>query len=108
MKSRTHGFLMAGFWLFCSCSQSDDSLGEDFGGFDDRTDNGEYSMGFIGCSMAENVDVDVSDILTDGADLGAAGERVWQRVMKVASGALTSCEVLGEEQLSVSRFGPSV
>ena len=38
----------------------------------------------------------------------AAGDRVWQRVVKVAGGMLTACEVLNEQQLSVSRFGPSV
>ena len=58
--------------------------------------------------MGENIDVDVSAILTGGEDLDTAGERVWQRVVKVVSGALTSCEVLNEQQLSVSRFGPSV
>ena len=59
-------------------------------------------------TMGENIDVDVSAILTDGETLDTAGERVWERVVKVASGALTSCEVLDEQQLSVSRFGPSV
>ena len=59
-------------------------------------------------TMGENIDVDVSAILTGGEDLDTAGERVWHRVVKVASGALTSCEVLNEQQLSVSRFGPSV
>jgi altronate dehydratase large subunit len=59
-------------------------------------------------SMAENIDVDLSGVLTGGEDLDSAGARVWDRVMRTASGVLTSCEVLGEEQLSVSRFGPSV
>ena len=59
-------------------------------------------------AMGENIDVDVSAVLTGEEDLDAAGERVWQRVIKVAGGALTSCEVLSEHQLSVSRFGPSV
>ena len=58
--------------------------------------------------MGENIDVDVSTVLTGEEDLDAAGERVWDRVVKVAGGALTSCEVLGEQQLSISRFGPSV
>ena len=58
--------------------------------------------------MGENIDVDVSGILTDGEDLDTAGGRVWDKVLAVANGVLTSCEVLGEEQLSVSRFGRSV
>ncbi len=59
-------------------------------------------------SMGENIDVDVSGILTRGVSLDDAGEQVWSRVLKVASGMLTCCEALHEEQLSVSRFGPSV
>ena len=37
-------------------------------------------------TMGENIDVDVSTILTGDEDLDAAGERVWERVVKVASG----------------------
>ena len=59
-------------------------------------------------TMGENIDVDVSGILTAGQDLDTAGDHVWQRVVKVAGGMLTACEVLNEQQLSVSRFGPSV
>ena len=58
--------------------------------------------------MGENIDVDVSGILTTGETLDEAGDKVWQRISRVANGALTACEVLHEEQLSVSRFGPSV
>jgi len=59
-------------------------------------------------SMGENIDVDVSGIITDGESLDSAGDKVWRRIVQVASGVLTSCEVLQEQQLSVSRFGPSV
>jgi altronate dehydratase large subunit len=58
--------------------------------------------------MEEIIDVDVSVILTDGGAVEVAGEQVWQEVSNVASGKLTLCEILGEQQLSVSRFGPSV
>lgn len=58
--------------------------------------------------MEEIIDVDVSAILTDGGAVKVAGEQVWQEVNDVASGKLTLCEILGEQQLSVSRFGPSV
>ena len=43
-----------------------------------------------------------------GLTLDEAGERVFNRVVKVANGVLTCCEALNEHQLSVSRFGPSV
>jgi altronate dehydratase large subunit len=58
--------------------------------------------------MEEIIDVDVSVIITDGGAVEVAGEQVWQEVSNVASGKLTLCEILGEQQLSVSRFGPSV
>lgn len=58
--------------------------------------------------MDDIIDLDVSGILTRGETLEQAGQRLWQQVVAVASGKLTHCEVLHEEQLSVSRFGPSV
>ena len=59
-------------------------------------------------AMGENIDVDVSGVLTGAEDLDSAGAQVWDRVSAVAGGMLTACEVFGEEQLSVSRFGRSV
>lgn len=58
--------------------------------------------------MNDIIDLDVSAILTEGETVEQAGERLWQQVVAVANGRLTHCEVLHEEQLSVSRFGPSV
>ena len=58
--------------------------------------------------MEENIDVDVSGILTAGQTLEDAGQQVWDCVVDVATGMLTCCEALNEQQLSVSRFGPSV
>lgn len=59
-------------------------------------------------SMPENIDVDVSAIISDGENLNVASERLWIEVMKIAAGKITRAEVLKEDQLSVSRFGPSV
>jgi len=58
--------------------------------------------------MPENIDLDLSDIITRRTPLGKAADRIWQHLLKVASGKVTCCEVLREQQLSVSRFGPSV
>lgn len=58
--------------------------------------------------MAEIIDLDVSTILTEGEAIEGAGKRLWDQVNEVVSGGLTRCEILGEEQLAVSRFGPSV
>jgi len=59
-------------------------------------------------AMRENIDVDVSGIIDGGSSLEASADQLWDAAWRVASGRLTRCEVLGEEQLSVSRFGPSV
>jgi len=59
-------------------------------------------------SMPENIDLDLSSIITENESIDQAGQRVWDTVVKVAGGKLTSAEVLGECQLSVSRWGLSV
>lgn len=59
-------------------------------------------------SMKDNIDVDVSSIITSGTSLDDAASRLWADMIDFAQGKLTRCEVWQEEQLSVSRFGPSV
>lgn len=59
-------------------------------------------------SMKDNIDVNVSAIITDGQALDDAATELWDDIISVAQGKLTRCEVWQEEQLSVSRFGPSV
>lgn len=59
-------------------------------------------------SMPENIDLDLSSIITDNESIDQAGKRVWDLVCKVANGKYTTAEVLGECQLSVSRWGLSV
>jgi altronate dehydratase large subunit len=59
-------------------------------------------------SMPENIDLDLSSIITENETIDRAGQRVWDMVVKVANGKLTCAEVLGECQLSVSRWGLSV
>ena len=59
-------------------------------------------------AMPENIDLDLSAVVTHGESLEVAADRLWQEAIKIASGKMTRCEVLGEQQLSVSRFGPSV
>ena len=58
--------------------------------------------------MSENIDVDLSAVITDGQSVAAAADQLWDEALEVAAGKLTRCEVLKEMQLSVSRFGPSV
>jgi altronate dehydratase large subunit len=59
-------------------------------------------------SMPENIDLDLSSIITHNESIDQAGKRVWDLVVKVANGKYTTAEVLGECQLSVSRWGLSV
>ena len=59
-------------------------------------------------AMKENIDVDVSAIISNSEPLELAADRLWNEMVKTAQGKLTRCEVLQEDQLSVSRFGPSV
>ena len=59
-------------------------------------------------SMKDNIDVDVSAIITSGQSLDDAAMLLWNDMLAFAQGKLTRCEVWKEEQLSVSRFGPSV
>ena len=59
-------------------------------------------------AMRENIDVDVSAIISASEPMETAAGRLWGEMVKVAEGKLTRCEVLQEDQLSVSRFGPSV
>ncbi|MEM9357455.1 MAG: UxaA family hydrolase [Pseudomonadota bacterium] len=59
-------------------------------------------------TMKDNIDVDVSAIITDGQPLDDAAASFWDNMVAFAQGKLTRSEVWQEEQLSVSRFGPSV
>ena len=59
-------------------------------------------------TMKENIDIDVSRIITEGEALKIAADQLWDEMLKFARGKITRCEVLQEDQLSVSRFGPSV
>lgn len=57
--------------------------------------------------LADNVDVDVSAMLT-GESLQAAGTRLYQGMLGTASGRLTRAEVFGDEEIAISRLEPTV
>ncbi|MFD2612419.1 UxaA family hydrolase [Paenibacillus gansuensis] len=59
-------------------------------------------------NMEDNMDVDVSDMLTGKLSLDKAGERIWQEICEVADGKLTKAEVLGHQEFSINRIGPSL
>ena len=59
-------------------------------------------------AFADNVDHDVTDILEAGTSIEAAGERLFDYTLAVASGELTSSEILDVRETCISRFQPSM
>lgn len=53
------------------------------------------------------MDVDVSGMLTGELGLQAAGNRIWREIVEVADGKWTKAEVLGHQEFSINRVGPS-
>ncbi|QGQ94570.1 altronate dehydratase [Paenibacillus psychroresistens] len=58
--------------------------------------------------MEDNMDVDVSDMLAGTLSLEQAGESIWQEILEVAEGKLTKAEILGHQEFSINRIGPSL
>lgn len=58
--------------------------------------------------MSDNMDVDVSDMLSGTLSLEDAGDRIWQDIRDVAEGKLTKAEELGHQEFSINRIGPSL
>jgi altronate dehydratase large subunit len=67
------------------------------------TGNPNTAKGF-----ADNVDFDVSSILEGAEGLADAGARLFQYTLSVASGELTSSEILDARETAISRFGLSM
>lgn len=57
--------------------------------------------------LRDNVDLDVSPML-QGETLEAAGGRLLDFTLRVASGRLTKAEILGDEEIAISRIEPTV
>ncbi|MFC0211155.1 UxaA family hydrolase [Paenibacillus chartarius] len=58
--------------------------------------------------MEDNMDVDVSDMLSGTLSLEEAGERIWTEIQEVAAGKMTKAELLGHQEFSINRIGPSL
>lgn len=58
--------------------------------------------------MSDNMDVDVSDMLSGTLTLADAGEKIWDEIREVSRGKLTTAEVLGHTEFSINRIGPSL
>lgn len=59
-------------------------------------------------SFSDHIDCDVSGILEHGESIPEAGDRLFDYLVRVAGGELTSSEILGVRDTAVSRFGLSM
>jgi altronate dehydratase large subunit len=59
-------------------------------------------------TMADNIDVDVSGILTESDTFDAAAERLFGDVCDVASGRETAAERLGHREFAIHRRNPTI
>ncbi|TCT01505.1 UxaA family hydrolase [Aquabacter spiritensis] len=59
-------------------------------------------------AMPVHIDVPLGDVVTGETSLQAAGERIYAGLRKVACGALTAAERLGELEVAISRIRPSI
>jgi altronate dehydratase large subunit len=58
--------------------------------------------------MSDNMDIDVGDMLAGTLSLEEAGQSIWQEIKDVANGKLTKAEILGHQEFSINRIGPSL
>lgn len=58
--------------------------------------------------MADNMDVDVSGMLEGTLDVTQAGDNIWREIIEVASGKEVKAELLGHQEFSINRIGPSL
>src|SRR5437867_2512030 len=58
--------------------------------------------------MADNIDVDVSGVMSDEETLDAAAGRLFDDVLEVASGRPTAAERLGHREFAIHRRNPTI
>jgi altronate dehydratase len=59
-------------------------------------------------SMADNIDVDVSGVMSEEETLDAAADRLFDEVLDVASGRPTAAERLGHREFAIHRRNPTI
>jgi len=55
----------------------------------------------------DDLDLDVSDVISKGFPIEAAGERIFNEILSVANGKMTVSEILGATQSAISVIGAS-
>jgi len=58
--------------------------------------------------LADNIDLDVSGIMDDTQTLDSAADRLFDEILSVASGKLTTAEVLGHREFAIHRRNPTI
>jgi altronate dehydratase large subunit len=58
--------------------------------------------------MADNIDLDVSGVLTGSETLDAAADRLFDEVLAVASGTPVKAETLGHREFAIHRANPTI
>jgi altronate dehydratase large subunit len=58
--------------------------------------------------MADNIDVDVSGVLTDAEDLDQSADRLLDEVLAVCSGKRVAAEILGHREFAIHRRNPTI
>jgi altronate dehydratase large subunit len=58
--------------------------------------------------MADNIDLDVSGVLTGGESLDDAADRLFAEVLAVASGTSVKAETLGHREFAIHRANPTI
>jgi altronate dehydratase large subunit len=58
--------------------------------------------------MADNTDLDVSDVLSQGETLDAAADRLFAEVLAVCSGRSVAAERLGHREFAIHRRNPTI
>jgi altronate dehydratase large subunit len=59
-------------------------------------------------TMADNIDVDVSGVITDTESFEQAAERLFNEVIEVSSGRPTAAERLGHREFAIHRRNPTI
>jgi altronate dehydratase large subunit len=59
-------------------------------------------------TMSDNIDVDVSGVMTNADSLDAAADRLFDNLVAVASGSPTAAERLGHREFAIHRRNPTI
>jgi len=54
--------------------------------------------------MSEHIDVDVSQVLTEGMSIDEAADKLWQRVIETANGRMVRAEILNHKEFVLTKL----